>query len=75
MAEAPGSGRRSLYKAVGSPRWKDAFRQVGVGSGEPWLGCRHCPDPPGQPPCRGPERQVPERRAQWTGSGTGRGPG
>ncbi|XP_038369457.1 RPA-interacting protein isoform X3 [Canis lupus familiaris] len=27
MAEAPGSGRRSLYKAVGSPRWKDAFRQ------------------------------------------------
>ncbi|CAK7317540.1 RPA-interacting protein [Vulpes lagopus] len=52
MAEAPGSGRRSLYKAVGSPRWKDAFRQVGVGSGEPWLGRRHCPDPPGQPPER-----------------------
>ncbi|XP_022380378.1 RPA-interacting protein isoform X4 [Enhydra lutris kenyoni] len=27
MAEAPGSGRRSRYKAVGSPPWKEAFRQ------------------------------------------------
>uniref|UniRef100_G1LHH7 RPA interacting protein n=2 Tax=Ailuropoda melanoleuca TaxID=9646 RepID=G1LHH7_AILME len=27
MAEAPGSGRRALYKAVGSPPWKEAFRQ------------------------------------------------
>ncbi|VFV28891.1 rpa-interacting protein [Lynx pardinus] len=27
MAEAPGSGRRSLYKAAGSPSWKEAFRQ------------------------------------------------
>uniref|UniRef100_A0A8C8XVQ3 RPA interacting protein n=1 Tax=Panthera leo TaxID=9689 RepID=A0A8C8XVQ3_PANLE len=27
MAEAPGSGRRSLYKATGSPSWKEAFRQ------------------------------------------------
>ncbi|XP_029784377.1 RPA-interacting protein isoform X2 [Suricata suricatta] len=27
MAEAPGSGRRSLYKAGGSPSWKEAFRQ------------------------------------------------
>uniref|UniRef100_A0A8C9KC21 RPA interacting protein n=1 Tax=Panthera tigris altaica TaxID=74533 RepID=A0A8C9KC21_PANTA len=29
MAEAPGSGRRSLYKATGSPSWKEAFRQGG----------------------------------------------
>ncbi|XP_021550407.1 RPA-interacting protein isoform X1 [Neomonachus schauinslandi] len=28
MAEAPGSGRRSLYRAVGSPPWKEAFRQA-----------------------------------------------
>uniref|UniRef100_A0A8C7BLY1 RPA interacting protein n=3 Tax=Neovison vison TaxID=452646 RepID=A0A8C7BLY1_NEOVI len=27
MAEAPGSGRRSRYKAVGSLSWKEAFRQ------------------------------------------------
>ncbi|XP_027980755.1 RPA-interacting protein [Eumetopias jubatus] len=27
MAEAPGSGRRSLYKAVGSAPWKEVFRQ------------------------------------------------
>jgi len=28
MAEAPGSGRHSLYRAVGSPPWKEVFRQA-----------------------------------------------
>ena len=54
MAEAPGSGRRALYKAVGSPPWKEAFRQVGVGFGKPRLGRRHSPYPPGPPPSRVP---------------------
>lgn len=35
MAESLRSPRRSLYKLVGSPPWKETFRQVGVGFA-PW---------------------------------------
>lgn len=48
MAEAPGSGRRSRYKAVGSLSWKEAFRQVRAGLGRSQRGRRPSPR---RPPC------------------------
>lgn len=49
MAEGPRSPYRSLYKLVGSPPWKEAFRQVSVGFRKAWLGGRHYPGPSQEP--------------------------
>lgn len=38
MAEQSGSSHRSMYKLVGSPPWKETFRQVSVGFEKLWLG-------------------------------------
>lgn len=49
MAERPGSRHRSLYKLMGSPPWKEAFRKVSVRFGKPWPGCCHSPSSSQEP--------------------------